>query len=122
MGYRSDMKALIYPVSGADSLMKYEQLKTLMNTTFKDFYDYWEDPHLVWDDKHRVLLFSIEGVKWYELYPEVVAFNRFLTEVHDLGYVWESIRLGENDDDVECLASDGAEWYLSVRREIEVNL
>jgi len=122
MGYRSDMKALVYPPSGADNLLKYEQLKTIMNTTFKDFYDYWQDPHFEWDDKHRVLKFSIESVKWYDSYPEVVEFNRFLTEVGELGYLWESIRLGENDDDVECLASMDAEWYLSVRREIEVNL
>ena len=122
MGYRSDLKALIYPVSGEQNLVEYEKLKLLMNTTFKDVYDEWQDPHFVWDDKHRVLLFEIDGVKWYESYPDVAKFNRFLTEVHDLGYVWESIRLGENDDDVECLGSDGAEWYLSVRREIEVNL
>jgi hypothetical protein len=121
MGYRSDMKALVYPAGGADNLLKYEQLKTLMNTTFKDVYDYWEDPHFEWDDKHRVLKFSIESVKWYDMYPEVAQFNRFLTEVGDLGYLWESIRLGENDDDVECLASMDAEWYLSVRREIEVS-
>jgi hypothetical protein len=122
MGYRSDMKALVYPAGGADNLLKYDQLKTLMNTTFKDVYDYWQDPHFEWDDKHRVLKFSIESVKWYDMYPEVAQFNRFLTEVGDLGYLWESIRLGENDDDVECLASMDAEWYLSVRREIEVNL
>jgi hypothetical protein len=122
MGYRSDMKALVYPPSGEHNLLEYEKLKTLMNTTFKDFYDYWQDPHLEWDDKHRVLKFSIESVKWYDSYPEVVEFNRFLTEVHDLGYVWESVRLGENDDDVEFLGSNNAEWYLSVRREIEVNL
>lgn len=122
MGYRSDMKALVYPPSGEHNLLKYEQLKTLMNTTFKDVYDYWQDPHFEWDDTHRVLKFSIESVKWYDSYSEVAQFNRFLTEVGDLGYLWESIRLGENDDDVECLASMHAEWYLSVRREIEVNL
>jgi len=122
MGYRSDLKALVYPPSGEQNLLEYEKLKTLMNTTFKDVYDYWQDPHFEWDDKHRVLKFSIESVKWYDSYSEVAQFNRFLTEVGELGYLWESIRLGENDDDVECLASMDAEWYLSVRREIEVNL
>lgn len=121
MGYRSDMKALVYPPSGAQNLLEYEKLKTLMNTTFKDMLEAWGE-EFTWDDKHRVLMFSIESVKWYDSYPEVAMFNRFLTEVGDLGYLWESIRLGENDDDVECLASMHAEWYLSVRREIEVNL
>lgn len=121
MGYRSDMKALVYPPSGAESLLKYEQLKTLMNTTFKNFYEYWQDPHFTWDDEHRVLKFSAESIKWYDSYSEVATFPKFLDEVHELGYEWEFIRLGENDDDVESIQSGDAEGFLYVQRSIEVS-
>jgi hypothetical protein len=45
MGYRSDVKALIYPVSGEHNLLNYDKLKTLMNTTFKDVFDAWNDEY-----------------------------------------------------------------------------
>ena len=41
MGYRSDVRALIYPSNGDQNLVEYEKLKLLMNTTFKDVYEAW---------------------------------------------------------------------------------
>lgn len=122
MGYRSELKVLIYPQSGEDNLMEYERLKTLMNTTFKKVLDYWEDPYFTWDDKHRMLMFSADHIKWYESYPEVAEFEQFIDMIDGLGYEYEFMRLGENDDDVETRSSNDANWYLSLRRSIEVDL
>ena len=121
MGYRSDVKALIYPQGGEHNLLNYDKLKLIMNTTFKDVWDYWSDDYFKWDDKHRVLVFDANSVKWYESYPEVAKFMKFLQEVHELEYEYEFIRLGEEDDDVEADSSGDSEGYLYVSRSIEVS-
>jgi hypothetical protein len=120
MGYRSDVKALIYPVSGETNLLEYEKLKTLMNTTFRDVFEAWDDEYLKWDDEHRVLVFEAEGIKWYDSYPDVARFTRFLDEVHELEYEYEFIRLGEEDDDVESDSTGDSQGFLYVTRSIEV--
>jgi hypothetical protein len=120
MGYRSDVKALIYPVSGEHNLLNYDKLKTLMNTTFKDVFDAWDDEYFKWNDEHRVLEFSADSIKWYDGYPDVARFTRFLSEVQELEYEYEFIRLGEDMDDVEDDSTGDSEGYLYVSRSIEV--
>ncbi len=120
MGYRSDVTALIYPVSSEHSLIEYDKLKTLMNTTFKDFFKSW-DEHFEWDDKHRALKFEIESVKWYDGYPDVEQFGKFLSDIQELEYEYEIMRVGEEDTDIEYDSTGDAQGYLSVSRTIEVN-
>ena len=120
MGYRSDVKALIYPQGGEHNLLNYDKLKLLMNSTFKDFFDYWSE-YFEWNDTHRALVFSIDSVKWYDGYPEVKRFGEFLTEVNKLDYEYEIMRVGEEDTDIEYDSTGDAQGYLSVRREIEVS-
>jgi hypothetical protein len=120
MGYRSDVQALIYPANGDTNLLEYDKLKTLMNTTFKDVYDYWQDPYFTWNDEHRVLKFSANSVKWYDSYPEVQKFVKFLAEVRDLEYEYEFVRLGEEDDDLEEDSTGDAQGFMYVVRTIEV--
>jgi len=119
MGYRSDVVALVYPAGGAENLLNYDKLKLLMNTTFKDFLEEWSE-HFVWDDKHRVLKFSVEDVKWYDGYPDVQRFGEFLTVMNKLDYEYEIMRIGEDDTDVEYDSTGDAEGYISVSRSIEV--
>jgi len=120
MGYRSDVTALVYPASGAENLLNYDKLKLLMNTTFKDFYDYWSE-YFEWDDKHRALKFEIDSVKWYDGYPEVERFGKFLSEIQELDYEYEIMRVGEEDTDIEYDSTGDAQGYLSVSRTIEVS-
>ena len=121
MGYRSDVKALIYPVSSEHSLIEYDKLKLLMNTTFKNVLDSWGDESFTWDDKHRILMFNADSIKWYESFPEVASFPKFLEDVHELEYEYEFIRLGEEDDDVEADSTGDAQGYMYVSRSIEVS-
>lgn len=121
MGYRSDVQALIYPQGGEHNLLNYDKLKTLMHTTFKDVYDYWQDPYFTWDDNHRVLSFEANSVKWYDSYPPVARFTKFLEEVHELEYEYEFIRIGEDDTDIETDRSGDSEGYMYVSRTIEVS-
>ena len=120
MGYRSDVVALVYPVNGAESLLEYNKLKLLMNTTFKDFFEYWSE-HFELDDTHLALKFTCNDVKWYDGYPEVKRFGEFLTEVSKLDYEYEIMRVGEEDTDIEYDSTGDAQGFLSVVRTIEVN-
>ncbi len=119
MGYRSDVKALIYPPSGDTNLLEYDKLKLLMNTTFKDVLDSWSD-YFDWNDTHRVLRFAANSVKWYDSYPDVAKFTQFLSDVRGLEYEYEFIRIGEDDNDVESDSTGDASGFLYVSRSIEV--
>jgi hypothetical protein len=121
MGYRSDVTAVIY--GDARDIEKYNVLKTLMNTTFKEAYDEW-DSCAIWHDEKGVLEFNIEDVKWYEAYPDVFAFLTMLENLQKIeGYNYEFVRVGEQDDDIER-QSDGnqCEYVIHVCRSIQVEL
>jgi len=120
MGYRSDVKAIIYPLGGDDNLLEYDKLKLLFNTTFQDVFTSWGEDYFSWDDNHRALIFDANSVKWYDSYPEVQKFIVFLRDVQGLGYEYEFMRIGEEDDDVETDRTGDAEGYMYVSRSIEV--
>jgi hypothetical protein len=119
MGYRSDVAVAIY---GDDrSPEKYETLKLLMNTTFKDVND---ENDADWHDSKCVLMFQARDVKWYESYPEVSRFMKMLDEIGELeGFNYEFLRIGEDDDDIERkIGGENCDCILSVSRAIEVDL
>jgi hypothetical protein len=126
MGYRSDVTALIYPDGGEHSALNYNKLKLLMNTTFKELFDEWGGVRegsdgWEWNDDMLVLQFTATSVKWYDSFPEIQHFVKFLEEVRELEYQYEFIRLGEDTDDIEDDCTGDANNYLSVSRSIEVS-
>ena len=121
MGYRSNVKALIYFANSDKNLLEYDKLKLLFNTTFKDVFEAWGEDYFSWDDKHRVLKFNADSVKWYDSYPEVKLLVKFLEDVRDLEYEYEFIRIGEEDDDTETDSTGDSEGFMYVQRTIEVN-
>ena len=120
MGYRSDVTALIYPSSGEHSLLNYERLKLLMNTTFKQMLDDWGDS-FSWDDRTRLLEFRATDVKWYAGYGDMDAFSQFLSEIRDLEYEYEFMRIGEDYTDIEQDYTGDCNGYLTLSRTAEVN-
>jgi hypothetical protein len=124
MGYRSEVRAHVYPfrITGdPDSTVAiadgYARLKVIMNTTYKEFMEYWGE-RFSWSDTNQFLDFSVGHVKWYENYPDVKKFMDFLDEIEELDFEYEFIRMGEDDNDVERQSSEEADWNLSVRRDI----
>ena len=122
MGYRSDVAVVIYGDARSNN-DKYELIKVLMNTTFKDVLAENEDC-ATWHDNAHVLEFNMEDVKWYDSYPEVDRFMHMLAEIGDIeGLNYEFMRVGEDADDIE--ATQGGmfvEYILSVTRSIRVDL
>lgn len=120
MGYRSNIRCLIYPagMENAERDEQYEALKTVMNTTFKDVFDMWSG-HIVFNDKNMVMDFAADDVKWYESIPDVSAFDAMLPAVEDIGFCYEFIRVGEDSNDIEYRQSNCEHnAYLGTRTEI----
>jgi hypothetical protein len=124
---------LIYPdvETAADMAPKYEQLKLLMGTTFKEVSEEFGDPYMTWVDSDHVLKFDIPDVKWYPSYPDVQMFERMLAafkgscdDDEDIkGYCTEFVRIGEESDDTEeSHTGDNNQYYLQVRRTIDCNV
>ena len=121
MGYRSDVSTVIYGDNRSPE--KYALLKTLMNTTFKVAYDSWS-ADAIWHDTKHVLEFHIEDVKWYESYPDVMAFTTMLENLREIeGYNYEFVRVGEDDNDIDRQSEGNqCEYLINVCRSIEVDL
>jgi hypothetical protein len=131
MGYRSDLVVLIYPdvENAKDMAPKYEQLKLLMGTTFKEVVDEFFGSCMEWLDSDYVLKFDINDVKWYPSYSDVQMFEKMLSTLkgyddEDIkGYCTEFVRIGEESDDTEEVhTGDNNNYYLQVRRTIDCNV
>ena len=134
MGYQSQVKALIYPDAPEDPMSvtkvqdyyteKYEMLKLLMKTTFGHLMseDVWGEHYFEFDDKRDRLIFTAEDIKWYDNFPEVQAFHKFLDDVTELGYCTEFVRIGEETDDIQQdTTGHNNEYRLHVARFIEID-
>lgn len=134
MGYTSDVMVVIYPdvQNDDDGVDKYNQLKVLMNTTFKELVDKWFGDCMEWLDERHVLKFDIQSVKWYDSYADVQAFHNMLdtlsgdpNEGDDRigGYCTEFLRIGEDENDIERICEGhNRHYYLSVHREIHCDV
>jgi hypothetical protein len=123
MGYRSAVTVLIYPDNGEQNAERYDMLKVLMNTTFKKIYEEFES-NFEWLDRHRVLKFAVESVKWYDSYPDVRDFQSMLDDLGEMeGLNYEFMRVGEDYDDIEQnQRGNDLQYHISVSRSIEVDL
>jgi hypothetical protein len=123
MGYRSDLMAVFYaPKEHAPVLKLYvdenfpEQLKAYMKP--------------IDNGRYAGYAFSGTGWKWYESYPEVIAFNQFVSnyleladadsdEANERRWAYEFVRIGEDSDDNEETYSDHAHYLIQISRTID---
>jgi hypothetical protein len=132
MGYRSQVTAVIYPDAPTDPVgpgeykeyekEKYEALRFLMGTKFEQIMepDYFGE-QAQWDDREKRLVFEMQGVKWYDGYADVQAFEQMLGEVTELGYCTEIMRVGEEINDIEHRTNgEDVQYVLNVERTITI--
>lgn len=121
MGYRSDVAALIYPSTCDDTERdRYEALKVLMKTQFAAIDQMWGNS-MTFNDRHMWVEFVETDIKWYPSYGPVQRFMDFLHELPPLGYDFEFMRIGEDDDDVERIVGDHCRYGLRLNRTIEID-
>ena len=144
MGYRSDVVAVFYAQdrTGDEHKERNERnrvkLKLFVEANFPESLRY--GGLNVFDTPTRLLYeFKNTDVKWYDSYPEVIAFEQFWDSFENLctkhipdapvedadtesvDWAAEFIRLGENADDIEERSLGEADWLLRVSRTIETD-
>ncbi len=124
MGYRSDVVIAVTKVAYTKSILKQDLPDMLKGN------DSW----VVQKDNDMGFFWTIEGIKWYESYPEVQEVMDWLTtiesEEHQSDYIvngkkqkpWEQdqygfLRMGEEYNDIEELG-DPYHFDISMCREI----
>jgi hypothetical protein len=118
MGYRSDVMAAFYTTPD-----KAPALKLYVDEHFPE--ELAGNLRPIKNTHHQGYLFEDENVKWYDSYPEVIAFHKFasnfleLAEQEEIKWAYEFIRIGEDNDDVEENRSNYSDYQLSVSRSIE---
>lgn len=134
MGYRSDVSYLFYTgthlVKGADGTHTREPIGSFaaVKLWFDENFPKHEYAEVTeGEDYIRVKYYD---VKWYEGYDDVLAVNKaiesfekcFNTDDYEqMAGLWEYVRIGESDDDVERGGSEHHDWRLNVRREITLD-
>ena len=111
MGYRSNIRCLIYHNGQEDAEESYGKLKTIMHTTFKEVLEEWESD-FNFRDARKIIDFECNDVKWYDSYQVVSDFMGMLESIGELGYAVEFIRVGEDNDDIERIEYGNPNWYL----------
>ena len=125
MGYRSDVRCLIY--GPPDKIQALWTKHTLSGNEALKFGGLLEciERYLIQEDI-SVIDLEMDDVKWYEDFPDVVGWNRILQDIDEElpnteGLTYEFIRIGEDDTDTETTTSMDAERFMYVSRTIEVS-
>jgi len=123
MGYRSDVTIVMYPKFGHRD--KFAALKLYVDENLPDQFE------VVGEGYDRYLHCHIDGVKWYDSYEEVDAYNKAFSEWEkifaddadddDPLFHYEFIRVGEEYDDVQYECSCGANHALNMSREVYID-
>jgi hypothetical protein len=127
MGYRSVVDAVFYTRNEEEAPL----LKLYVDENFPRNEELRECLTPISAPKVWGYHFICDDVKWYESYTFVQEFNEFVVKFNQLlsenerarpTWAFEFVRLGEDTSDIEEERSDNADFILSVRREIELNI
>lgn len=130
MGYRSVVEAVFYTRDKEQAPL----LKLYVDENFPKSEDLTDYLTPIKANNAWGYHFVCSDVKWYDSYTFVREFNEFAhafvafaeskegADAKQLNWAYEFVRLGEDTSDIEEERSDNADFILSVRREIELNI
>lgn len=128
MGYRSKVVFVFY--TRHQDQVPFAALKLWFDENYphKEAVTEWEariETGGYHDHTQDWIMVTYEDVKWYQGYNHVEAVDRAMQNFIDTfdandrdSVAFESIRIGEETEDIEERRSDYADWRLGVRREI----
>ena len=112
MGYQSDIKAAFYTTHDRAAAMKLYVDENIPEEWSRENFRQISDQH------YSGYMFELNGVKWYDSYTDVIAFNRFvsnfleLAEKEEIKWAYEFVRVGEESGDVEEIRSTHADYLV----------
>ena len=129
MGYRSQVRSLIY--GSKEKLDEFLLLHTMIlgSEVFRDFKDSltrYTINTAVYSDELKKMVASVVHVldlrgdswKWYEDYEDVKAWDDLVWEAQEFGLGTEFIRIGEDNNDIVWNTSDDNLGLIAVSRSI----
>lgn len=134
MGYRSDVRSIIY--GEPDKLLAFTTAQRLKGSKVFEYLahslEQYEVMGTIWlpadDPTNPASLNSIDGivaaldlncedVKWYDTYDDI-AWEQLLLDAEEAGLDYEFARVGEDDGDVERKMTDTSQGWLNVTTSI----
>ena len=117
MGYRSQVKSVVYQTN--DKFVKFAN-------DYVDEIEYLtQEFYISYGTKgdYKVLYIDFDEIKWYDSFPEVIAWKAFLAKAKEEGLHYEFVRLGEDDSDVEIDygTNDSENYILELERHIKTS-
>ena len=121
MGYRSDVMAVFYTYD----LDEFPSIKLFIDENMPEWFrgdEYMST--FTGSNNLQGIKFDLQGVKWYQSYPDVKGFEQALEKFKKLAdegnkWNWEFVRLGEEVEDVEEQHSYNSNNLIYVSRSIE---
>jgi hypothetical protein len=118
MGYRSEVKSLVYGTSEQMAKFKADNAE-LWEVLAEDFGENLSGRNL---GKYEMLYLNLEYSKWYDSYSEVIRWNNLLTLAQDADLATEFVRIGEDSEgDIETDYTGDCEYYLQTECHIVAN-
>jgi hypothetical protein len=124
MGYRSDIAAVFYAADVKD----FAAIKLWLDENFpKSLRDY--AGVVQWFNKG--MSFESSGIKWYDSYPDVIAFDKAAEEFIDLFCTgredvpigaYEFVRIGEDYEDMDVVREGEHEYVLEINRSVSIGV
>ena len=118
MGYRSQVKSVIYQTKD-----KFDKFYKDNTEEINYFMHEFGCMSVAKKDNYEVLFLDFDEIKWYDSFPEVIAWKAFLAKAEEEGMLYEFVRLGEDDSDVEIDygTNDSGNYILELERHIKTS-
>ena len=109
MGYRSEVKSLVYGTSEQMAKFKTDNAE-LIEALAEDF---GADIEQLNNGVYEIIYLDVEYSKWYDSYSEVIRWNNLLTLAQDAELMTEFVRIGEDSEgDIETDYTGDCAYYL----------
>lgn len=118
MGYRSEVRAIIYGAEqdlSAHILGQVILFNSIIISEFKDYLKRYVVKHKE-QEEVSVLELHITHTKWYPDYETVDQWMQFMEQAATMNLQYEFIRIGEEPGDIEDKYSVNPEFFLSTTR------
>lgn len=118
MGYRSEVKSLVYGEVEAMAKFKTDNAE-LIEQLAEDFDENIEQLN---NGHYEIIYLNLSYSKWYESYSEVIRWNNLLTLAQDAELITEFVRIGEDSEgDIETDYTGDCAYYLQTECYIVAN-
>ena len=118
MGYRSEVKSLVYGTSEQMAKFKADNAE-LIEALAEDF---GADIEQLNNGVYEIIYLDVEYSKWYDSYSEVIRWNNLLTLAQEAALITEFVRIGEDSEgDIETNYTGDCEYYLQTECHIVAN-